>query len=120
MADLTDRQVRAWLTLYYHPNALADPVMRDLLRAHGRAWRGSDQIVTDDARRFLRDMIDRALLPRPEAPEHIWRPYRALVLRFLEGHSHLTVARLLAVSSRTLTRVMARAVRRLRETLEKP
>lgn len=115
--ELTDSQVRAWLTNIYQPGALADPVMRDLLRAHGRAYRGSDLAVTGDARDFLREMVER-LRPRPEAPENVWRPYRVLVLSYLDPHSFHTVARLMGLSSRQLSREKLKALRLLRVELE--
>ena len=115
--ELTDSQVRAWLTNLYQPGALADPVMRDLLQAHGRAYRGSDLAVTKDARQLLRDKLER-LLPRPEAPEYIWRPYRVLTLCYFDPHSHHTAARLLGLSSRQLSREKLKAIRLLRAELE--
>ncbi len=116
--ELTDRQVRGWLTNIYQPGALgADPAMRELLRAQGRMAYGSDLAVTKDARQFLLDKIER-LAPRPEAPERAWRSYRILVLAFVEGHSHYTVARLLFLSSRQLSREVATAIRLLRVELE--
>lgn len=116
--ELSDRQVTAWLTNIYQPGALADPAMREVLRAHGRLAEGSDLAVSGDAREFLREMVDR-LMPRPDAPEQYWRSYRVLVLSFLEGHSHFTVARLLALSSRQISRERTKAIRLLRDELER-
>lgn len=119
--ELTDRQVRGWLTNIYQPGALgADPVMRDVMRAHGRIAEGSDVVVSGDARALLKDMIDWALLPRPKAPDEVWQPHRVLVLSYLEGFSHHTVARLLHMSSRTLSREKTKAIRVLRTVLETP
>lgn len=117
MANLTDSQVRAWLTNLYQPGALADPVMRAVLQAHGRAYRGSDFAVSQDAREFLREMVER-LQPRNGAPELVWRPYRVLVLSFVERHSWHTVARLMGLSDRSFSRERARAIRLLRQELE--
>lgn len=118
--ELTDSQVRAFLTNLYQPGALgADPVMRDVLEAHGRAYRGSDLVVAGDARQFLRDTLER-FLPRPEAPEPIWRPYRVLTLCYFDPHAHHVAARLLGLSSRQLSREKAKAIRLLRRELENP
>lgn len=80
---------------------------------------GSDLVVAGEARDFLREVVER-LKPRDGAPEHVWRPYRVLVLMHLEGHSHFTAARLLGLSSRQLSRERAKAIRLLRRELEGP
>ena len=119
--ELTDAQVRGWLVNIYQPGALgADPVFREVMRSHGRVAEGSDFAVSKDGRTFLQEMVARATLPRPEAPEHIWRAFRVLMLTHFEQHSHLTVARLVGLSSRQLSREKAAAIQRLRLTLENP
>lgn len=118
--ELTDAQVAGWLTNIYQPGALgADPDLRAVLHAHGRPSEGSDFQVSGDARRFLREMVER-LEPEPGSPEQAWRPYRVLVLSFLDPHSFHTVARLVGVSTRQLTRERAKAIRLLRSELESP
>ena len=118
--EITNRQVRGWLVNIYSPGALgADPAMRALLDAHRRPTDGSDLAVSRVARQFLREMVAR-LAPEPGAKEQAWRPYQALVLSCLEGHSHHTCARLMALSSRQFSREVARAIRLLRQELENP
>ncbi len=117
--ELTDPQVRGWLTNIYQPGALADPVIRELLRAHGCRAEGADLAVSREARDFLRGQIER-LQPRPSAPKHFWRPYRVLVLSYLEGHTFYAVACLMGLSPRQLSREKLRALRLLRAELENP
>lgn len=54
------------------------------------------------------------------AREYAWRSYRVLMLSYLERHSRHTVARLLGISSRQLSREKTKAIERVRLALENP
>lgn len=119
--ELTDSQVRGWLANLYEPGALDDPEMRDVLRAHGRPSEGTSFDVSQEARAFLREMVEK-LLPSTDSMTiaAAWRPYQVATLAWVDPHSHFTVARLMGFSSRQISREKARAIRLLRSGLENP
>lgn len=117
MANLTDSQVRGWLVNYYYPERLADPAMRDVLRLHGRPYEGSTWAVYRASTALLREMIER-LRPDPDAPSDAWRPYRVLIVSYVERQDLATTGKQLAMSTRQVTRERTRAVALLRAELE--
>lgn len=119
MANLNDSQVRRWLSNFHVPERLADPPMRDLLRAHGRPADGSTVSVARQAAALLRDGIE-ALAPAPEAPRHAWRPFFVLVVSYVQAGSLETTGARLDLSTRQVSRERTRAIHLLRTELEAP
>lgn len=119
--ELTDQQVREWLTNIHRPSVLGDPdVVRNVLRDHGWTTVGETSFeLAEDVRRFLRARIEK-LQPDQGAPERAWRPYRVLVLTFLEAHSQRTVARLMGLSPRQISRECTQAIQLLRSLIQNP
>ena len=77
------------------------------LRAHplaGLLARKDRTLSGDGVRRTLLDAVEK-LRPPGEAPHHsaVWRRYRYLRLRHLEGASHESISRELGVSTRHTT-----------------
>ena len=109
-------RVRAWLTNLRRPDRLADPAMRELLRAHGRAVTGTTLEVGERGADLLRETIA-ALEPgdRSSASEQL--PFLVLTTSFVEGAKNAQAARKLGLSERQLSRERTRAVSLLAEKL---
>ncbi|MFN2588543.1 MAG: hypothetical protein ABR613_10560 [Actinomycetota bacterium] len=116
--SLTDAQVRDWLLNFYVPERLANPSMRDLLRAHGRLAEGSPAAVARQAQALMQEPIE-ALRPADDAPSAAWRPYR-VTLVYLQRRTSDLAGSALGLSLRQMSRERTRAIRLLRAELENP
>ena len=116
---LTDAQLRLWLRHLHTPGRLADPSIRDLLRAHGRTHDGPPLAIAREASTLLLEKIG-ALQPVQGAPREAWRSYMVLTVSFVQGQKVSAVAERLGMSERQVTRERTRAIRLLRSELETP
>ena len=116
--SLTDAHVRHWLLNFYRFEPFTDPVVRDLLRAHGRPHTGSPLAVSEELRRLIQEKIA-GFTPAPGAPPEAWRPYQVLQ-SYMHRDKLRVVAWRLHVSERQASRERARAVSLLRAELESP
>lgn len=111
--------VRKWLTNLGHPERLADPEMRALLRAHGHPATGSPIDVGRAAMRLLEDAVD-ALASGPGAPAGGPLPHRVLTTCFVERTKNRAAAARLGMSERQLSRERSRAVELVAAQLRAP
>lgn len=109
-------RVRAWLTNLRRPDRLADPAMRELLRAHGRLATGTTLEVGELGADLLREKIA-ALEPGDRASASERLPFLVLSTSFVEGAKNTQAARKLGLSERQLSRERTRAVSLLAEKL---
>jgi hypothetical protein len=104
-----EERVRRWLANLRRPERLDDPVMRALLRVHGRDATGAGLDVGRRAIELLTEKID-ALRPQEgaSAAEHL--PHRVLDACFVRGAKSYQAAARLGLSERQLSRERSRAV----------
>ncbi|MDQ3981592.1 MAG: hypothetical protein M3271_02790, partial [Actinomycetota bacterium] len=108
-AAVEEERVRRWLTNLRRTERLDDPVMRALLRVHGRDATGAGLEVGRRAIDLLAEKID-ALRPSEAATaaEHI--PHRVLEACFVRGAKSFQAAAKLGLSERQLSRERSRAI----------
>jgi hypothetical protein len=106
---LDDERTRRWVTNLRRPERLDDPVVREVLRAHGRAASGNPLDVGRAAAALLREKID-ALCPPEDATTAERLPHLVLTTCFVEGAKSYQAAARLGLSERQLSRERGRAV----------
>ena len=112
-------RVRAWLTNLRRPDRLADPAMRELLRAHGRLATQTTLDVGQRGAELLTETIA-ALDPGDRASPSERLPFLVLTTSFVEGAKNTQAARRLGLSERQLSRERTRAASLLAEKLAPP
>ncbi|MDQ1711169.1 MAG: hypothetical protein QOE45_619 [Frankiaceae bacterium] len=110
--------VRRWLRLLGEPDRVVDTELVELLRLTGRLPVGASRLEVGRAGvALLVEVIER----RNPAATSNWRdkmPYEVLRARFVEGVTGRTAATQLGISTRQLTREVARAVELVQAELQ--
>ncbi|HEV2756834.1 MAG TPA: hypothetical protein VG318_13790 [Actinomycetota bacterium] len=113
--QITDQQVRWWLTNLQKGRSLFDPELIACVRAHGHAVAGRTRAeVAAAAEQFLRSRIEALRAPKG-ASTHDQMPHAVLTLCFLEGWKASHAAKRLGLSERQMSRERSRAIAMLRD-----
>lgn len=115
--QITDQQVRWWLTNLQKGRSLFDPDLVACARAHGHNVAGRTRAeVATAAEQFLRSRIETLRAPKG-ASMHDQMPHAVLTLCFLEGWKAAHAAKRLGLSERQMSRERSRAIAMLRDGL---
>lgn len=118
--DVTDAQLRRWLTLLRQPDRLFVPEVKELLHTHDRLPASGSAVETGRAAaELLKETIERLRAP-DEANREQKLPYLVLKACFLDGAKSFQAAARLGMSERQLSRERSRAIGLLRTELDAP
>lgn len=118
--QVSDTQLRRWLSLLRRPDHLATPEVKSLLAAHRQLpSSGTSAAIGHAAASLLISSIEK-LRPPADAPRDRQIPYLVLKTCFVDGHKLFQAAAKLGLSERQMTRERTRAIGLLRAELEGP
>lgn len=118
--QVSDAQLRRWLSLLRRPDQLSSPELRDLLAAHRKLPASPTSAAIGHAAASLFITAIERLRPPADAPRDRQIPYLVLKTCFIDGAKVFQAAAKLGLSERQMTRERARAIALMRAELEAP
>lgn len=118
--EISEGQLRKWLSLFRKPDQLASSEIVDLLRFHGRLPASPTAVAVGEAALELFTETIEKLKPSNGETRDRQLPYLVLKTCFLDGAKLWQAANRLGLSERQLSRERSRALSILKDELEAP